>query len=146
YHYYTGWTLGRTVPFFFFVGLAVSEGHDARPVRVSSAPLLDRSDVDPYLTASPCVLIEDGLWRMWYVSGVGWRPGSGAPQPEYHIKYAESRDGIAWQRRGIVCIDFASPEEHAIARPCVVKDADRYRMWFCCRGSAYRIGYAESRD
>jgi hypothetical protein len=146
YHYYTGWTLGQTVPFYFFVGLALTENDEEPAKRVSRAPILERSDVDPYLTASPCVLVEDGLWRMWYVSGVGWRGPQGRREPVYHIKYAESRDGIAWERRGVVCIDFAAPDEHAIARPWVVRDADRYRMWFCCRGPAYRIGYAESTD
>ena len=146
YHYYTGWTLGQTVPFYFFVGLAIADGEDRSVRRVSAAPILERSDVDPFLTASPCVLLEDGLWRMWYVSGVGWRGEAPALQPVYHIKYAESRDGISWDRRGVVCIDFAAPDEHAIARPCVVRDHDKYRMWFCARGPAYRIGYAESRD
>ncbi len=145
HHYYTGWTLGRTVPFYFYVGLAVAPGGD-RPSRVSAAPVLERSDIDPYLTASPCVLVEEGRWRMWYVSGVGWRDVGGSRQPEYHIKYAESDDGVRWRRTGRVCIDFADPSEHAIARPCVIKDVDRYRMWFCCRGTAYRIGYAESHD
>ena len=28
----------------------------------------------------------------------------------------------------------------------VVRDGDRYRMWFSSRGDAYRIGYAESVD
>ena len=145
YHYYTGWTRGHTVPFYFFVGLAVRQG-DGPPCRISAAPILERNQIDPYLTASPCVLIEEGRWRMWYVSGVGWQSGASAPQPIYHIKYAESRDGITWERRGVVCIDFAAPDEHAIARPWVVRDMDRYRMWFCCRGRAYRIGYAESAD
>lgn len=146
YHYYTGWTLGQTVPFYFFVGLAVSDSDGTHPRRVSRAPILERSEIDPYLTASPCVLVEEDRWRMWYVSGLGWQFGPGVPQPIYHIKYAESRDGIAWERRGVVCVDFAAPDEHAIARPCVVRDGDRYRMWFCCRGRAYRIGYAESAD
>jgi len=146
YHYFTGWTLGQTVPFYFFVGLAIGNDDESGPRRVSPAPILDRSAIDPYLTASPCVLVEGGCWRMWYVSGVGWKVESDPPQPIYHIKYAESADGIAWDRRGVVCIDFAAPDEHAIARPWVVRDADRYRMWFCCRGPAYRIGYAESPD
>jgi hypothetical protein len=63
-----------------------------------------------------------------------------------HIKYAESRDGIDWGRDGHVCIDFGAPDEYAISRPCVVKDGDVYRMWYSHRGSAYRIGYAESAD
>jgi hypothetical protein len=84
---------------------------------------------------------------MWYVSGVKWTIENGQPRHYYHVKYAESADGVRWRRRGVVCIDFASAGEHAIARPCVLKDPDgRYRMWYSCRGERYRIGYAESAD
>jgi hypothetical protein len=83
---------------------------------------------------------------MWYVSGTGWRSRAAVRVPEYHIKYAESRDGIDWSRRGIVCIDYEDAGEHAIARPCVLRDGSIYRMWYCHRGDAYRLGYAESRD
>ena len=62
------------------------------------------------------------------------------------IKFAESDDGIQWTRRNSVAIDFSGPEEYAICKPCVRKDGDIYRMWFCARGKAYRIYYAESSD
>ena len=55
-------------------------------------------------------------------------------------------NGIQWDRRGIVCIDYASPDEYAFGRPCVVKDGDVYRMWYSYRGVTYRMGYAESND
>lgn len=146
YLYYSGWTLGQTVPFFFYVGLARSSDDGTTFQRVSPAPILGRSEADPYLTASPCVLVEQGHWRMWYVSCVGWRMVEGAPRHYYHIKYAESDDGIHWRRDGRVCIDFQDEHEYAIARPCVVRDPDMYRMWYCYRGDRYRIGYAESPD
>jgi hypothetical protein len=82
---------------------------------------------------------------MWYVSGTGWTEGV-RPQHHYHIKYAESGDGIHWTRDGRVAIDYAGPEEYAIARPCVLKQGSLYRMWFSARGQAYRLGYAESYD
>jgi hypothetical protein len=143
--YYSGWTRGVSVPFYFFVGCARSIEGGATFQRVSSAPVLERNDVDPYLTASPWILVEDGVWRMWYVSGTGWELTEDAPRHSYHIKYAESDDGIEWRREGRVCIDFAG-DEYAIARPCVVKDGTLYRMWYSSRGDSYRIGYAESAD
>ena len=146
YHYYSGWSLGVSVPFYFFVGLAISEDGGETYRRVSPSPILERNEIDPYLTASPCVLIEDGRWRMWYVSGTSWEMKDDRPQHRYHIKYAESRDGIAWKREGVVCIDYKSEVEYAISRPCVVKDGDLYRMWYASRGDSYRIGYAESKD
>jgi hypothetical protein len=143
--YYTGWTLGVTVPFFFFVGCAVREEGSSRFVRVSRAPILERADVDPYLSASPWVIADDRGWRMWYVSADRWERVGGKPRHWYRIKYAESDDGIQWRRDGRVCIDFED-HEYAISRPCVVRDGDRYRMWFASRGSAYRLAYAESDD
>jgi hypothetical protein len=146
YLFYTGWALGVSVPFYLHVGLAVSDDGGEMFRRISKAPLLPQSDVDPYLTASPWVLIESGLWRMWYVSGTDRQAAEDGPRHRYHIKYAESRDGLHWDRRGVVCIDYQSPDEYAFGRPCVVRDPDRYRMWYSRRGEHYRIGYAESRD
>lgn len=144
--YYTGWTLGVTVPFYFYVGLAVRRSGARAFERISPAPVLERNAVDHFLTASPWVLQENSIWRMWYVSGLGWKLVNGEPQHRYHIRYAESDDGIAWRREGRVSIDFADESEYAISRPCVVRDDDCYRMWFAARGDRYRLGYAESPD
>jgi hypothetical protein len=144
--YYSGWSLGVSVPFYFYVGLAASDDGGRTFTRVSRGPILDRDDVDPYLTASPSVLVEGGTWRMWYVSATEWRMVAGEPRQRYHVRYAESEDGIHWRRDGRVCIDYQGAEEYAIGRPCVVKHAGRYRMWFCARGDTYRLGYAESDD
>jgi hypothetical protein len=144
--YYTGWSRGVSVPFYLGAGLAISDdGGEYR--RLSYAPLLDRSPVDPYLTASPWVLVEGSVWRMWYVSGTAWEMVNGHPRHNYHIKYAESRDGRDWVRSGIVCLDYAE-NEFAFGRPCVLRDTalGRYRMWYSVRGHAYRLGYAESTD
>ena len=144
--YYSGWSLGVSVPFYFYVGLASSEDGGRTFQRLSRGPILERNEVDPFLTASPSVLVEGGTWRMWYVSATDWRVVDGAPRHRYHVRYAESGDGIRWRRDGHVCIDFQGDEEYAIGRPCVLKQAGRYRMWFCARGDAYRLGYAESDD
>jgi hypothetical protein len=145
YQYYSGWSLGISVPFYFFIGCAVSDDDGLTFRKTSSSPLLDRGPADPFLTASPWVLIENGTWRMWYVSGTGWDRHQGRPRHWYHIKYAESGDGLHWERRGQVCIDYRDGE-HAIARPCVIRDGGLYRMWYCARGENYRLGYAESAD
>jgi sucrose-6-phosphate hydrolase SacC (GH32 family) len=143
--YFTGWSRGVTVPFYLNASVAVSE--DGGPFeRLSIAPLLERSHVDPFLTASPFVLVGHGRWRMWYVSATEWRSDSAGLRHYYHIRYAESGDGITWNREGHVAVDYASDEEHAFARPWVVHDEDRYRMWFAVRGDRYRIAMAESDD
>lgn len=145
--FYIGWNLSVSVPFRNALGLAVSRDGGRTFERVSPGPILDRSIHDPGFTASAWVLIEDGVWRMWYLSCLGWeRTGSGL-RHRYHLKYAESSDGIRWRRDGRVCIDFDSEDEYAISRPCVIREpSGLYRMWYSHRGARYRIGYAESRD
>jgi hypothetical protein len=144
--YYIGWTLGRTVPFSTYIGMAVSEDGGRTFERVSAGPVIGRSRSDPFLATSPWVLVEDGRWRMWYTSGVRWASTGAGPRHYYRITYAESSDGIEWKPTELVCIDFKDEEEYAIARPCVLRDGALYKMWFCYRGAAYRIGYAESAD
>lgn len=146
YLYYSGWTIGVTVPFYFYVGLAISDDNGVTFKKASLSPILERNEIDPFLTATPCILIEDNIWRMWYVSGVKWELENGKAKHYYNIKYAESQDGIKWDRRGKVCIDFKSDEEYAIARPSVLVKDGRYQMWYCYRGNQYKIGYAESLD
>lgn len=144
--YYTGWELGVTVPFRNFIGCAVSNDGGVTFRKVSKGPVLGPIDLDPFMAHSPWVLVEDGRWRMWYCSTTKWYLHGNEPRHLYHIKYAESGDGIAWEREGHVCVDFAGPHEYALSRPCVIRDGDRYRMWFSTRGEQYRLGYAESSD
>jgi sucrose-6-phosphate hydrolase SacC (GH32 family) len=145
YLYYIGWNLGVTVPFRNSIGLAVSQD-DGGFKRYAQGPIVDRTAEEPHFVASCCVLPSVDKWRMWYLSCTGWMMRGGKPEHMYHIKYAESVDGIHWQRAGVVAIDYANEHEYAISRPSVVRDNDLWRMWFSCRGSAYRIGYAESHD
>lgn len=144
--YYIGWSLGVTVPFYTFIGCAIREVGERAFTRVSRAPILGRSDVDPYLATAPWVTLEGGAWRMWYASGTDWEATSNGPLHRYHIKYAESDDGLEWRRQGVVSIDYADAGEYALTRPCVVRDGDTFRMWYSRRGPTYRIGYAESPD
>ncbi|HEX2833286.1 MAG TPA: hypothetical protein VHW00_09745 [Thermoanaerobaculia bacterium] len=144
--YYTGWMLGRTVPFYLAIGLAISEDGGRSFARCSPAPILERNSIDPFLTASPSVMFEEGRWRMWYVSAIDWQIRNGQPRHRYLIKYAESKDGIAWNRDGHVAVEFEDDEEYALGRPHVVRTPAGYRMWFCARGDQYRIACADSPD
>jgi hypothetical protein len=143
--YYIGWNLGITVPFRNSIGLAVSY-HGQPFARYARGPIVDRSIIEPHFCASCCVIPEGNRWRMWYLSCTGWQMRNGKPEHRYHIKYAESDDGIHWKRDGLVAIDYASEDEYAISRPSVLRDDSVWRMWYSYRGTAYRIGYAESDD
>jgi hypothetical protein len=143
--YYTGRNESRTPPLFYSsIGLAVSDDGGRTFERLSPAPIMERSAHDPCLVASPSVLRDEGRWRMWYVSCFQWTREADGLHSYYHVKHAESDDGVTWRRDGTVCIGLL-PGERNIARPCVVRDGERYRMWYSYdRGHGYRIGYAES--
>ena len=147
--YYVGWNNCVVTPWRVTIGLAYCDADAKAPVfvRHSIGPIFDRSVIDPYFVSNPCVLFDNGVWRMWYLSGLPWQPASPAPLPRYNLRCAESHDGINWQPTGHVCIPLHEGEA-AIARPCVVRDGDLYRMWYCYRGDTfrYRVGYAESSD
>jgi predicted GH43/DUF377 family glycosyl hydrolase len=155
YFYYLGWNVGSSVRYRVANGLAISKDNGGTFKRVSEGPIMDRSIVDPIAASTQCVLVENSIWKTWYMSYVKWEIVNGLTEPFYHIKYAESKDGINWERKGIVCIDFKSDNEAGIARPFVIKENDRYKMWYSYRtaenyrtnkAQSYRIGYAESSD
>lgn len=145
FFYYIGWNLGVTVPFRNSVGLAVSRDGCSFE-RYARGPVLDRTMTEPHFVASCCVIPGEDKWRMWYLSCTDWAFQGGRPQHRYHIKYAESFDGVSWSRNGVVAIDYSGNTEYAISRPSVIRDKDCWRMWYSFRGAAYRIGYAESED
>jgi len=144
--YYTGWNRGVTVPFRNAIGLAISEDGGKTFIRYSDGPILDRHLNDPCFVSNSCVIVEGERWRMWYISGLRWEVRESGLKHYYHLKYAESVDGIHWDRTGSIAIDFKNENEFAISRPCVIHEGGRYKMWYSYRGESYRIGYAESAD
>lgn len=150
YMYYIGWNKGVEPPLFYAsIGLAISKDGGNTFRRYSDAPIMSRNHFDPCLVTSPNIIKDGNIFRMTYVSGIKWERGSdGKLMSFYHIKYAESKNGINWQRDGIVAIDFKT-EERNIARPSVIKEDGLYKMWYSFVDPSYwkyRIGYAESKD
>ena len=141
--YYIGWNKGATVRMHLFGGLALSSDGGRSFQRWSRAPVLERIDREPFLNTAPFVIRTSKTWRLYFVAGVGWE----SPDlPRYHIRSADSDDGLTWRREGHVCIDFSAADENALARPMVLRDGPVWRMWFAHKGAAYRLGYAKSLD
>lgn len=103
---------------------------------------------------------DDRLWKMWFATA--WDEEAG---PRIGIKYAESRDGIAWTMAKRLALEpSAAPShwDHTNAEmPSVVKNPSapperRYMLWYgggnstrraMARGLPYyQIGLAFSRD
>ena len=99
------------------------------------------------------MIFDKGVWKNWYLSCTEWRVVKGKPEPRYHIKYAESKDGINWIRKGCVAIDYKNDDEAGIVKASVIIENGIYKMWYSYRSfvdyrinkeSSYKIGYAES--
>jgi hypothetical protein len=149
--YYTAYSMSVLVPYRNAIGVAISHDKGETFARMYDGPIVDRNRAEPYFTISPWVLREDTQWHMWYASATGWIMVDGKPESLYHIKYAHSSDGIEWQRKNESCILPVNKDE-ANARPTVIKEGTKLKMWFCYRGSidfrngqnSYRLGYAEA--
>ena len=150
YLYTIGFSLKNKIIFDAATGLAKSKDQGIS-FKKTPGPVLDRGVDSPCFAASPCVIKEDGLWRMWFVSCDRWEPERGGYKHFYNIRHTISQDGIYWNPQSTVCIDYANEYEYAISRPAVIRQNDeRYRMWYSFRAQknieTYRIGYAESGD
>lgn len=146
--YYVGWMIPKRYRYQGSLGLAISEdGYDTFH-KYSKAPVATRTSSDPYMTLSSYVTVEDGLWKMWYTSAKKWRRDGDETVPLSVIKYAESENGIDWERKDTLSIDLEGENETRISRPSVIKENGMYRMWYCYASGyeGYRIGYAESDD
>tara|TARA_R110002167_G_scaffold299457_2_gene503814 strand:+ start:842 stop:1729 length:888 start_codon:yes stop_codon:yes gene_type:complete len=139
--YYIGWNSGTsTYRMSLVMGLAIEDKDEFK--RNSRAPLFNRTDREPFnILTAPYVIKDEGVYKMWYVSGEGW---ISKDLPKYNIKYAESSNGIDWKREGKVAIELYE-NETALARPCIIK-SDKYEMYFSYKDPkvGYRIGYATS--
>jgi len=83
------------------------------------------------------VLREDDRYRMWF----SWRP-------KQSIALVESPDGLSWgEPRIVLGPRKASGWEDDINRPVVIREGDRYHMWYTGQaGGKSSIGYATSSD
>lgn len=147
--YYTGINLGITVPIRNAIGIAEWNELSHNFERCFQGPIIDRTRDLPHFVATPEVIYED-RFRAWFTSCVGWKSQPGGPRHYYRIEYAESQDGVFWERDGVIAIDFRDEFEYALGVPRVIRDGDSYKMWFCSRATAacstYRIRYATSDD
>ena len=101
-------------------------------------PVLADPVPDKHTFASRCyVRFDDGVFRMWYSYSEG--------KPSYRIRYAESLDGIHWERAPIAPVLDASPapswDDARVEYPEVQVVDGRFRLWFC--GNTFgSVGYA----
>ena len=108
--------------------------HPANPVLGD-----DFSDGAPRSVTSRCfVRYDDGVFRMWYSFA----------KPDYRILYAESLDGIEWERSPVAPVLGTSEapawDDVMVEYPEVQIVDGVCRLWFCGNGFG-SVGYAEAR-
>lgn len=148
YLYYLGWNIGRPAPLFYTsIGLAISEDGGTSYKKYSIAPIMERSRYDPWMVSGGTVLKEKSLWRMYYISGISFEFVDGVAQSRYDIKYAESNDGIHWERTGVVALPLQKQDMN-ISRMSIAQEDGMYKAWFPVKkkGQGYRVGFASSVD
>jgi hypothetical protein len=140
-------------------GVAISEDGGAHWRYHTEHPViaLDRS-YDAEGTGSVWVMHEDDRFRMYYTAigryfqrPAGVETGHGDVIPEIGIAYAESTDGLTWEKpidrllvapRGM----GVTPYEYICSKPCVIKGPNGYTMWVNTFGTAYRVHRLVSDD
>jgi predicted GH43/DUF377 family glycosyl hydrolase len=139
YLYYIGWSLRQDVPYHNNLGLAISNDNGETWEKYSKGPILSTSHLEPGYIGTVSILIEENIWRMWYLSCLDWVESDLGMEPTYDIKYAESNDGINWSPKGITCIPLDG-DEGGISSQRVLKINDTYHMWYSIRNKIdYRI-------
>lgn len=154
YLYYIGWSLRVDVPYHNNLGLAISYDNGNTWEKFSKGPVLSTTHLEPGYIGTVSILIEDGVWRMWYLSCLNWVESDLGMEPTYDIKYAESNDGINWTPLGITCIPL-NDNEGGISSQRVLKLNGEYHMWYSIRNkldyrknteNSYRIKKSTSKD
>ena len=154
YLYYIGWTRRVDVPYHNNLGLAISSDGGDTYRKYSDGPVFSTSHAEPGYVGTISILIENDVFRGWYLSCRNWKMIDGRMEPYYDIKHATSVDGITWTPDGITCIEL-NEGEGGISQASVRKIGQGFEMWFSYRmetdfrenpENAYHIGHAYSDD
>ena len=152
--FYVGWTRMVAVPYNWAIGLAKSTDNGATFQRIGNGPIIGVSNKEPYLQAGCTSIINiNGVFHLWYTSGIKWISTDSKPESVYQIMHATSSDCINWVRDGIPIIKEVVLDE-AQASPTVIFFNNCWHMFFSYRHSTdfrnktrgYRLGYAWSKD
>ncbi|MCX6141668.1 MAG: hypothetical protein NTZ35_00465 [Ignavibacteriales bacterium] len=122
--------------------------HPGNPVLMQTP---DSWDSDHYYVHDPVVLKVNGVYHMWYSSGINGSV-SGNGEDTFWIAYATSPDGINWTKYGTV-VNPGPPGswmDMGPDSPSVIYDGGIFKMWFSGakhpRMYMNGIGYATSTD
>lgn len=119
--WYTGQARGKS-----WIGIAHSKD-GIHFERFRNEPVLSpEADFEGESVMNPYVMYEDGKYRMWYAAGETYEPNV--------ICYAESSDGIHWEKYGqnpiFTCAPENEYEQNRIGSCHVLHEEDGYLMFY----------------
>jgi predicted GH43/DUF377 family glycosyl hydrolase len=143
YMYYIGWSQRQDVPYHNTLGLAISKD-GVNWEKAFNGPVLGTSHKEPGYIGTADVMIEDGVWKMWYLSCRDWIKDEDEEkmEPIYDIKYATSNDGINWNPANCTAIHLLD-DEGGLSAARVTKTASGYEMVFSARK---KMGYRKNKE
>lgn len=150
YLIYTGWGSHDKYPYTLFTGVAVSENNGESFIRIRYDPILMPIPKQETIRTAAFVLYEDYKYKFWYVGGNTWVNLKGKQTPLYDLFYVES-DIIYTLNNKVPQLSMKSDiykGEFAIGRPCILKENDKYTMYYSSRTieTGYVLKQAESVD
>jgi hypothetical protein len=140
--YYIGWSRRFDVPYHNTLGLAMSIDGGNTWEKFSTGPVLGTSYKEPGYIGTAEILVEDGVWNMWYLSCRKWIEHEKIMEPVYDIKHAFSKNGIEWTPSNKTQIPLIGTEG-GISACTINKVGSTYEMLFSVRD---QIGYREDKN
>ncbi|MDG1689728.1 MAG: hypothetical protein P8I02_02975 [Flavobacteriales bacterium] len=142
-YYYMGWNIPKNVPFDNQIGASYLEGNIMK--KYITNPIFGKCDKEPLSFGYPWVLKVKKNYYMWYDTNFSWNPKD-PKNYKFPLRSAISKDGIKWEKTYHTNIKLKE-NERAIARPCVIYEDERFKMWYSIDiNGKYSITYAESFD
>ncbi|ERL99470.1 hypothetical protein HIMB11_00416 [Rhodobacteraceae bacterium HIMB11] len=101
YLYYAGWQRHKSLRYYLFVGLAISEDGGKTFKRLKSTPVIDRSENFFQVRTGASILFDENKFKCWYAEQSGqYINKNGLITPTYNWSYMESANGVEWPSRG----------------------------------------------
>jgi len=142
--YTIGWNQCKSFPYSLSIGICENKNNIWQKI----GQVLGRNRYDKIFCTSPHVIYENRKYKMWYCSCNEWSNND----PNYFIKYTESKNGYDWDISDTICI---SKKNKSYGWPYVIKKNNYYTMYYCSRhnnefrknpSKSYKIMCAYSQD
>lgn len=151
--FYIGYQRLTSVPYLLFCSYAILNQNLNAVIYRKKAPVLDRTDDEPFIRSAITIIQEETLYHCWYVSAYQWEKINSKIfknklLPNYNIKYATTKNFVDFNIHPTPVIQAQNDDEFGFGRPWCIKENGIFKMWYSLRRKniSYRIGYAESND